>query len=55
VKITATPQAAAVRSRRDGVLWLWRVHNEVNARLAQVCLTGVAVVWRWQSSQAWWG
>jgi hypothetical protein len=36
VKITATPEASAVRSRRDGVMWLWRVHNEVNARLAQV-------------------
>jgi len=26
--------AAGVRTRRDAVLWLWRVHNEVNRRLA---------------------
>lgn len=36
VKITSAPEAAAIRSRRDGVLWLWRVHNEVNERLHKV-------------------
>jgi hypothetical protein len=36
--ITSTTEAAAVRSRRDGVLWLWKAHNEVNARLQQVGL-----------------
>ncbi|GBF96297.1 hypothetical protein Rsub_09092 [Raphidocelis subcapitata] len=30
------PEAQAVVSRRDGVLWLWKAHNEVNARLARV-------------------
>jgi hypothetical protein len=36
VKITSAPEAAAVRSRRDGVIWLWKVHNEVNERLKKV-------------------
>ncbi|GAX79304.1 hypothetical protein CEUSTIGMA_g6745.t1 [Chlamydomonas eustigma] len=26
-------EAKSVRSKRDAVLWLWRVHNQVNARL----------------------
>lgn len=38
IQVTSTPEAAAVRTRRDGVLWLWRAHNEVNARLQKVGL-----------------
>ncbi|KAG1669336.1 hypothetical protein FOA52_014898 [Chlamydomonas sp. UWO 241] len=34
-KMLATPQAGAVSTRRDAALWLWRVHNNVNARLMQ--------------------
>lgn len=30
------PDAALVTSRRDAVMWIWSVHNEVNARLARV-------------------
>jgi hypothetical protein len=36
VQITNTAEAAAVRSKREGVLWLWKAHNEVNSRLKQV-------------------
>lgn len=27
-------EAAAVKTRRDAVLWVWKAHNEVNSRLA---------------------
>lgn len=49
MKITSTPEAASIRSRREGALWLWRVHNEVNARLAKVRrnLTQTASSKRW--------
>lgn len=44
MKITSTPEAAAVRSRRDGVMWLWKVHNEVNARLKTVRWVAVGAI-----------
>ena len=33
-EMVASPAAKAVASGRDGRLWGWRAHNEVNARLA---------------------
>ncbi|GFR41875.1 hypothetical protein Agub_g2658, partial [Astrephomene gubernaculifera] len=35
-RILTSPEAAAVRDRRSLVMWLWRVHNEVNQRLRGV-------------------
>ncbi|KAI8476383.1 MAG: hypothetical protein J3K34DRAFT_516537 [Monoraphidium minutum] len=34
LEMLARPEAQAVTTRRDVAMWLWRAHNEVNARLA---------------------
>jgi thiol oxidase len=34
-KLLAAPPATQVSTRRDAVIWLWRLHNIVNARLMQ--------------------
>lgn len=31
-----TPGATAVATKNDAIEWLWRAHNDVNARLAAV-------------------
>lgn len=30
------PEVDTLKSRKDAVLWLWKTHNEVNARLADI-------------------
>ncbi|PNH10555.1 Sulfhydryl oxidase 1 [Tetrabaena socialis] len=35
-RILTSPEASAVKDRRSLVLWLWRVHNEVNERLRSI-------------------